>query len=45
MIPFERLDGAFSAFPEEPAPAVDEEKEYVKRVIAADTMRLWFIGN
>ena len=45
MIPFERLDGAFSALPEEPAPAVDEEKEFVKRVIAADTMRLWFIGN
>lgn len=45
MIPFERLGGAFSALPDESAPAVDEEKEYVKRVIAADTMRLWFIGN
>lgn len=45
MIPFDKLNGAFSALPDEPAPDVDEEKEFVKRVIAADTMRLWFIGN
>ncbi|MGN0669091.1 MAG: hypothetical protein ACI4JZ_00955 [Oscillospiraceae bacterium] len=45
MIPFDKLNGAFSALPDEPAPVVDEEKEKVKRIIAADTMRLWFIGN
>lgn len=45
MIPFDRLNTVFAALPDEPTPVVDEEKEYVKRVISADTMRLWFIGN
>ena len=45
MIPFEKLDGAFAALHYESAPAADEEKEFVRRVIAADTMRLWYIGN
>ncbi len=45
MIPFDKLNTVFAALPDEPAPDVDEEKEKVKRIIAADTMRLWFIGN
>lgn len=45
MIPFERLDGAFSALPEEPVNFADEDKEYVKKVAAVNTMRLWFNGN
>lgn len=45
MIPFERIDGAFSALPKEPVNFADEDKEYVRKVAAVNTMRLWFIGN
>ena len=45
MIPFEKLNGEFSALPEEPAPVVDENTEKLKKVAAVNTMRLWFNGN
>ncbi|MCI7691909.1 MAG: hypothetical protein MSR67_05930 [Oscillospiraceae bacterium] len=45
MIPFEKLNGAFSALPEEPAPVVDENTEKLRNVAAVNTMRLWFNGN
>ena len=45
MIPFEKLNTVFTALPDEPAPDADEEKEFVNRVAAVNTMRLWFNGN
>ena len=45
MIPFEKLNGAFSALPEEPALVVDENTEKLRNVAAVNTMRLWFNGN
>ena len=45
MIPFDRIDSAFSALPEKPVNFADEDKEHVKKVTAVNTMRLWFNGN
>lgn len=45
MIPFEKLNGVFSALPDEPALVVDEDTEKLRKVAAVNTMRLWFNGN
>ncbi len=45
MIPFEKLNGVFTALPEEPVTEIDEETEKLRKVAAVNTMRLWFNGN
>lgn len=45
MIPFEKLNGVFTALPEETVTEIDEETEKLRKVAAVNTMRLWFNGN